>query len=104
MNFNKNKINIEQPVEDEVKKLESIELCRTADLEGGEEGENKPLNDGSAPSNAAKAEMDETTKMLMAMPPDWDLAERYGQSKRVVDRAAILVAEASNSDNKCIFS
>ena len=78
MKFYKNKINIEQPVEDEDKKLGPIEMCGTIDLEGGEEGENKPLNDGSAPSNAAKAEMDDVSKMLMAMPPDWDLAERYG--------------------------
>ena len=45
--------------------------------------------------------MDDTTKMLMQMPPDWDLAERHGASCCVVDRAAILVAEGKGGDNKC---
>lgn len=35
------------------------------------------------------------------MPPDWELAERYGKASLVVDRAAILVANQENEDNIC---
>ena len=35
------------------------------------------------------------------MPPDWDLAERYGKASLVVDRAAILVGNSSDGDNIC---
>lgn len=58
------------------------------------------MEGGDGASKAAKAELDETTKMLMAMPPDWDLAERHGKATLVVDRAAILVAKG-DEDNKC---
>lgn len=70
----------------ETAKMESIELSvqssQHEDLEGGDEA-----------SKAAKQELDETTKALMKMPPDWEMAERYGKATQVVDRAAILVTK-----------
>lgn len=45
--------------------------------------------------------MDETTKMLMRVPPLWDLAEKHAQANGVSDRAKLLIKETKGGADKC---